>query len=239
MNFFGHAVLARRHQGEFGGDPRFVLGSMLPDFCSMARLRYAEAAQPALEHGVSFHHRTDDAFHGAPLFQKLMHDAQEELEEAGVSYGPALAVGHVGVELLLDGWLATEAPEGEDAARRFQQALTVDPGPITWRDGERSETRWQTLRARLRDSPLPGAYADPAFVADRMVVILQHRPRLALDPHGAQQVARWAPRAKVNVARAARALMREVVGRLDAQGEQRPKPASVGTSCRTTTSICS
>lgn len=219
MNFFGHAVLARRHEGEFGDDPRFVLGSMLPDFCSMARLRYEQASDPALASGVSFHHRTDDAFHGAPLFQKLMHDAQEELEAAGVAYGPALAVGHVGVELLLDGWLATQGPEGPQAARRFRDALTVDHGPIEWRDGEHSEARWQTLRARLRDSPLPGAYADPAFVADRMVVILKHRPRLALDPRGAQLVARWAPEAQAKVAEAAPALMHEVVTRLEAAAE--------------------
>jgi len=214
VNFFGHAVLAGRHPDGERDDPRFVLGSMLPDFCSMARLRVERVADPVVDRGIAFHHVTDDAFHGAPTFVRLMHDAQEELENCGVAYGPALAVGHVGVELLLDGWLATRHPAGASAAAQFRDALRVDAGTIDWRDGEASELRWRTLRERLVASPLPAAYAQPAFVAERMVQILRHRPRLALDEHGAREVARWAPRAGERVSEAAPTLMAEVTARL-------------------------
>ena len=222
MNFFGHAVLA--HERDAGEDPRFVLGAMFPDFCSMARLRLQEVSDPVVAEGVAFHHVTDDAFHGAPLFLQLMHDAQERLEEAGVSYGPALAVGHVGVELLLDGWLAARIAEREGPRRgaigSFRAALEAPAGSMRWRDGEQSEARWRTLRERLRDSPLPEAYGDPAFVADRMVFILKGRPRLALDEHGAREVARWAPEGARAVAAHADALLEQVRGRLERATER-------------------
>ena len=75
MNFFGHAVVA----GWFEGDPRYVLGSMLPDFASMSGTRLNPVEQPEVAAGVALHHRTDDAFHGAPSFLHLMTFARERL----------------------------------------------------------------------------------------------------------------------------------------------------------------
>ena len=105
MNFFSHAIVATRRSE----DPRWILGSMLPDFVSMAGLRLASVTgDTPLERGVAFHHTCDDAFHSAPIFVDLMEQAREELELEGLDSGPAMAIGHVGVELLLDGHLVEQ-----------------------------------------------------------------------------------------------------------------------------------
>lgn len=186
---------------------------MLPDFLSMARLRAPEIENEELREGVQMHHDTDEAFHGAPTFLSLMHEAQDELEDAGVHYGGAMAVGHVGVELLLDGWLVRK--HGVDPI--YRDALRAEPGPLRWRErDERPAARWQTLRDRLCEAPVPEGYQDPSFVADRLVRILSGRPRLALDAKGAALVADWAPRGRERVEAEAPRLLDEVESRLAA-----------------------
>lgn len=80
VNFFGHATLALQQSD----DPRFLLGSMLPDLVSMAGVRIAEAHDPVLAAGIALHHATDARFHGAPPFTELCHSANEQLQAAGV-----------------------------------------------------------------------------------------------------------------------------------------------------------
>ena len=82
MNFFGHALLAQRHK-EASGEldalgavrPEFVLGAMLPDFASMLRTRPPEATLDSVRAGLTFHHRTDDAFHGCRSFLEFSQQA--------------------------------------------------------------------------------------------------------------------------------------------------------------------
>ena len=46
MNFFGHALIAERREATRGPvRAEFVLGSMLPDFASMLRVRPPQATQ--------------------------------------------------------------------------------------------------------------------------------------------------------------------------------------------------
>lgn len=208
MNFFGHATIALEERGSDDAG-RYVLGSMLPDFASMARLRMAGVDDPEIEAGVALHHRTDDAFHGAPTFVALMGDAQDELEEAGLGHGSAMAVAHVGVELLLDGELVVRA--GVPAS--YHDALATAKAPIRWRQAD-GEARWEYLRTRLQTAPLPDGYRDPTFVAERLVRILAGRPRLALAPAGIEAVFAWSRRARAPVADAADDLLDEVRARL-------------------------
>jgi hypothetical protein len=58
MNFFGHALVAAHKTP----DPPFVLGSMLPDFAAMLRLRLPAMRDELMRDGVAFHHATDRAF---------------------------------------------------------------------------------------------------------------------------------------------------------------------------------
>ena len=113
MNFVGHAVVAAATDD----DAAVLFGSMLPDFATMISARLGDIRHEAVARGVELHHATDDAFHGAPIFVELMGEARDELEAAGVSLGPSLAVGHVGVEQLEDpllGLRPAEAPERND-----------------------------------------------------------------------------------------------------------------------------
>ncbi|HBP23029.1 MAG TPA: hypothetical protein DEA08_35305, partial [Planctomycetes bacterium] len=177
MNFFAHAVLALRRRE----DPAWVLGSMAPDFASMAGLRLARGeGEPAgaLGEGIAFHHRSDDAFHGAPRFLELMKSARVDLRERGVGLGAALAISHVGVELLLDGWLVEQGGVPEPYREAVASAEARAEALSFQGDEEAARRQWRSACARLAQAPLPEGYTDPRFVAERLVRILARRPRL-------------------------------------------------------------
>ena len=182
VNFLGHACVA----GARCTDPRFVFGAMLPDFATMAGVRLEGTDDPEIAAGVAFHHTTDDAFHGAPTFIELMSDARDVLEAEGVDLGPAMAVGHVGVELLLDGWLV-DRPGAEARYRVALDAGRAQLDTLRFRS-DPNGGRVAQLCARLCDAAVPGGYRDPDFVADRLERILSTRPRLALDAHAVERV---------------------------------------------------
>lgn len=221
MNFFSHSVIAARRSE----DPRWILGSMLPDFVSMAGLRLESVEGDApLERGVAFHHTCDDAFHGAPLFIDLMEGAREELEFDGLDSGPAMAIGHVGVELLLDGHLV--ARDGVSSSYRY--ALSEAAGVavlLRFRGLEAGagQLRWRQLCARLEGAPVPERYTEPAFVADRLIKILSARPRLAVPFGKEAMVFDWARRAAPTVGAQADALFCQVESRLAAAGAEPPR----------------
>ncbi|MFW5920262.1 MAG: hypothetical protein ACOCUS_00380 [Polyangiales bacterium] len=184
MNFFGHATVATWHRVE----PAFVLGSMLPDFASMMRIRLGEVRHRQVGAGVELHHRTDAAFHAAPTFLSLCSEASGELMERGVQRGPARAVGHVGTELLLDGWLV----RSEDAREAYVEALRAARGQaldrtVQWRDAE-GPARLRELCERLLSWGVPDGYGEPELVAERLSLTLSRRPLLALDEHAREVV---------------------------------------------------
>ena len=183
MNFFGHAVVGLWESD----DARFVLGAMLPDLCGMLGIRAArpqEATCAALAAGVEFHYRTDAAFHGCERFVALCSDSVEALTAQGVGRGTARAVGHVGSELLLDGFLSENRAARAMYSRalslgvdeRLSEAVLSEPG---------EQKRMHDGLKRLLRAPIPEAYIEPAFVADRLQWILSSRPRLAMQPQDA------------------------------------------------------
>lgn len=164
---------------------------MLPDFAGMAAVRLADLHSEEVSPGIAFHHACDTAFHAHPLFVGACAQGVLALTDTGVPRGPARAVAHVGFEMLLDGALA-----GHHDAAPYRTALatgraTTPPGsePMAWR-------RLQTLCARLQAAPVPDAYADPGFVADRLQTILAGRPRLALRPQDDLPVRTYCRRAR-------------------------------------------
>ena len=215
MNFFSHAVVASSRSE----DARYILGSMLPDFVSMAGLRLERVSGDApLERGVAFHHTCDDAFHGAPLFVDLMETAREELEAEGLDSGPSMAIGHVGVELLLDGYLVEQHGVIRGYREAVEEAAHVD---VLLRfvglDEAQGSARWRHMAARLAEAPVPEGYTRPAFVADRLVRILSSRPRLAV-PFGREPLVHaWAARAKPKIYAAGAAMFAQVEQRLAAR----------------------
>jgi hypothetical protein len=182
VNFIGHAAVALWTSQH----PSFVLGAMLPDFAGMARLRLATApADPELARGIALHHRTDQVFHEARAFQELSQAVVLDLTRQGVARGPARAVGHVGVEMFIDGELVGD---GEVATAYLDALCHVDAiEPLLPDPGARE--RWWRLAQRLTRHGVPYDYKNPAAVATRLGSILASRPRLALDP-GSERIVR-------------------------------------------------
>jgi len=215
MNFFGHALMAQRDEATRGSiRAEFVLGAMLPDFASMLRTRPPLATFDALRAGLSFHHQTDDAFHGAHSFLEWSRQAAAFLTDRGVARGTARAVAHVGVELLLDAAFAGEAAANEAYLSAVACALTdTVQGHIHWQtsdDAPRFQQLCHNLRARGPVQENPAS----ELVAERLRNILADRPRLAMDDRGLSVVREWVSVARSQISSGAPQLLREVERRL-------------------------
>lgn len=208
MNFIGHATVALWQRTE----PAFVLGSMLPDFASMAgaRLQRDEPLDASLAHGIALHHRTDDVFHATSQFTRLTQEVLEELTALAVPRGAARAVAHIGVEMLIDGELvrANEVAEAYVAALHAGAELRAP-----FRDPA-EEARWRALRARLLAFGPPHDYANVDAVLVRLTHVLARRPRLALDAQAAELVRTQLPALQARVVAALPSLLAELRGGL-------------------------
>ena len=200
MNFFGHAVVAGWADNRAG----HLLGSMLPDFEAMVRVPLVGVCDPDIQRGIDLHHRTDEVFHRAPIFVELCARALSELKGAGVRRGTARAVGHIGSEMFLDGWLAREQDHVDD----YLAALEVEvEGCLEWEDDGRAFSK---LRARLTMWGAPRDYAEPTFVLARLADALQRRPALKVLESESAQVRQFLPRLQRMVERHAPELLTEL-----------------------------
>ena len=193
MNFFGHAALAASHFANL--DPPFdaallptvCVGSMLPDFIGMLRLGRPTVHSAALTQGIAFHHSTDHVFHELTGFQRLSRQAFAWLSERDLPRGPARAVAHIGIEILLDEVLAADP-----AARAAYRAALGVPLPALLeftnpRDGERLLALQHALLTRAATQLDPS----PELVAERIARSLAGRPRLATDSAGQTLIGGW------------------------------------------------
>lgn len=206
MNFFGHAVVASWQSRE----PAFVLGAMLPDFAEILCARLARAKDPLIASGIRCHLATDRCFHRSEVFRALESSALAELATLGVAKGPRRGVAHIGVELLIDDELAVD----EGARGVFHAALD-------WAAQGRADDgiEWCTtseppalggLCARLLEGGRRHARLTPERLAARLARILEHRPRLALEPRDVDAISRWARGAGPEVQRRLPALIAEL-----------------------------
>jgi hypothetical protein len=204
VNFFGHAVVATWRSAE----PGFVLGAMLPDFATMLGTRPPVVHHAGVADGVAFHHETDRVFHDAPTFRRLQLEARRELREMGLPRPSALAVGHIGVEILLDGAMAGDARGVAGYLAALECAGDLGPS-IAWPD-ESLRDRFASLSGVLRERGVTASARSPERVAFRVMRALEPRPRLALNEAGAALVRKWAVQSEPIVATAAEALLDEV-----------------------------
>jgi hypothetical protein len=172
VNFLGHTFVAMA-QGD--DDPEYLLGAVLPDLASMARVRIDRSAlDGVLLRGVRCHIEVDAAFHAHPDFRSGMAAIRAGLVDHDVGRGAARAIGHVGWELLLDGTLVGSATE-----TAYWRALEVAPSALKAITPS-GQDRWArflglwdlSLRPQLR-------YDDPGWVADRLYAMLSDRPHLS------------------------------------------------------------
>jgi hypothetical protein len=173
----------------------------------MAGLRVASVAHPVVAAGCRFHYATDAAFHRAEQFGLLCGAATRALREAGLRRGPGRAIGHVGVELLLDGWLAAEGRVPLLYAEALSLGPCLAPAIAFGRAGRAAPL--VDLCGRIAAAPHPG-WCEPERLAERLVRILARRPALALEPQELPAVRAWAATARAEVARAAPLLLAEV-----------------------------
>jgi hypothetical protein len=214
MNFFGHAVVATWQSA----DPGFVLGSMLPDFATMIGARVPTVSHADIASGVRFHHHTDRVFHDAPTFRRLQAEARRTLREEGLPRPSALAVGHIGIEILLDAAL------GDDARGRAGYAAALSAGSpaalgacVEWATAE-ERAGYERLISVLAERGTPQGATTPATSAWRITRALAPRPRLRLDEEGERLVREWAEKAAGIVVLAADGLAREVLRGLELDG---------------------
>ena len=215
MNFFGHALLAQRNEATRGPiRAEFVLGSMLPDFASMLRTRPPAATLEVLEQGVSFHHTTDDAFHGCESFLEFSRQASSFLSSRGVARGSARAVAHVGVELLLDAAFARETAANEAYLSAVECGLTdTVASHIQWPKTDDAARFKQLCHHLARRGAFPSD-TSAELVAERLRSILADRPRLAMDDAGQSVVRDWVVAARPAITTGAEVLLAEVEQRL-------------------------
>jgi hypothetical protein len=216
MNFFGHAAVAARHvndrEPELTTDElaQFCLGSMLPDFIGMLRLRRPLVSGPLVARGVRFHHHTDQAFHELPSFLRLSREAFAWLTHRELPRGPSRAIAHVGVEILLDELLAAD----EVARSAYLAALEV---PLTDQlsfDSSQEEERLAKLRQALSQHRSARTTPTPDLVAARIRRSLAGRPRLATDDAGEALLSHWVTHARPEVAREAPELLATLTAQL-------------------------
>jgi hypothetical protein len=210
VNFFGHSVLAVRRSA----DPAFVLGSMLPDFATMIQARPPGTAHVDIESGMQFHWRTDEVFHRSPAFLTLTRQAVLWLSARSVRSGSALAVAHVGVEVMLDAALSGDAR----AQRAYRAALESGARDglgrhVSWASGEQLD-RFDALRGRLLARGAITADIAPETVAERLRSALATRPRLALDDASVQAVRDWARVARADITASAVPLIDHLAAQL-------------------------
>jgi hypothetical protein len=193
MNFFGHAALAASHFTE--QDPPFdrqllptvCVGAMLPDFIGMLRLARPTIHDATLARGIAFHHATDEVFHELASFHRLSRQAFAWLSDRAMPRGPARAVAHIGIEMLLDEVMAAD----EFARDAYRAALRVPLMPLmsfpTPPDAERLAGLQEALLTRAANYVPP----TPELVAERIRRTLAGRPRLATDEAGQALLGSW------------------------------------------------
>ena len=183
MNFFGHAVVASWSDRRAG----HLFGSMLPDFEAMVGVPLSRVRDRSIQRGIELHHRTDDAFHRAPAFLASCANALDALTASGVRRGTARAVGHIGTEMFLDGWLVREQLHIDGYLRAIELETNA---LLEWSD---QGMAFSKLQARLAVWGAPHDYAEPSFVLARLRDALRLRPSLALLDGQSDQVSDYLP----------------------------------------------
>ena len=172
VNYFGHAAIASWSNRRGG----FPLGAMLPDFSTMCGVRLDGTPDADVADGIALHHVTDKTFHTMPAVTGLMRELDQRLERGGCARGPRRAVAHIGVELLLDGFLVDD-PEYREA---YMLGVEYD-AQIDWREDDHRIVFEGFIR-RLRARGVPDDLKQPESIAFRLGRMLAHRPLLAPSP---------------------------------------------------------
>lgn len=205
----------------YDASPAFVLGAMLPDFFGMLGVK-GRPRRADLSRGIAFHHASDAAFHDAPAFIAETRRARVALSELGLPKGPARAVAHVGVELLLDPIFLAQPGAQSAYTRALAFAAELEGDVFPGRD----ETR--RLRELGRSLAARGVISAENLetVVQRVRRTLAERPRLALDDVMEAALRKWVVPTRDRVVGCAPDVIQQVLSKLDDQGFGRAKLAA-------------
>ena len=213
MNYFGHVALAC----QFSQSAEFLLGSALPDFASILGCRVPSCSHSIVASGLRFHHMSDEVFHDLADFKRLVRNELGVLREHGVRKGPARALAHIGLELLLDAELT------DDNTRQvaFRDAITAGAPNrlgrlLVWSSSDHPR-RFERLRLRLveRLHAIDNFGADQ--IAERLIRTLSKRPRLRLSDQEQSMIARWVGSLQIRLGNAWEPLWLDLVRRVSSQ----------------------
>lgn len=219
MNFVGHIAVARMVSGPSAASSGYLLGAALPDLATMGRFRLLGRSDDAdVSAGVDLHHRTDDAFHSHRLFRETSSAASAALTEAGLPRGAALACGHVGVELLLDGHLLLRTAGLRAAVEDAIAAAGDRPDALAEMVEPARREEWRHHLDRLAAWSIPDDYDQPAAVANRLHRILNRRRRLRFSTDEIGTVAAGLDRQQQTVVDGARGLLADLESQLSDPG---------------------
>lgn len=159
---------------------------MLPDLCAMARRPCLHQNGADVDEGHAFHLATDAVFHQTEMFIHHNHRVLSELRTIGISRGPARACAHMGVEMLIDAQLTTNASYLDaylDALRWGAAQLSQpDQSELAQHWSPSDRTSFAELLLVLVDRGRAVFEASQQRIHDRLLGALRHRPRLSPSP---------------------------------------------------------
>ena len=214
MNTGAHVAVAAALPTGAGTREAWLLGAALPDLATYVQLRLlGTTPDPGVRAGITFHYRTDDAFHRHPWFLGHQRRLIDALVAAGFARGPALACGHVGVELLLDGILLADSAAYE-ANRTAFGAIAGLRDALEPLVEAKHRDRWVAHLDRLATWTGPADLDDPAAIASRLWRVVADRPRLAFAAVQKRPLARALADLQPSVAATAEGFVAELLAEL-------------------------
>ena len=250
MNFIGHLAVARWFGADPAVGFGAMLPDFCSMAGVRPARPTAIGVPPSLATGLALHVRTDAAFHGTATFIGLCADGALALAAPPLGRGSVRAAAHLAVELFLDGELLHRGTPGHRTSGRLTMGEVTaarvtagdgSPAPETLEltyaaalaaaadlrlgeaiPGAGDRARIESLRLRLIDWGAPLAYRDSQFVGDRLVSILNRRPRLALDAAATEAMRRALPAVQTLVQARAPALLTELSLALGVEAKTEP-----------------
>ncbi len=226
VNFNSHVLVAQHVETRSGAAEDFDflvgLGSALPDLSSIARCRLvSEPRHPSIRRGVALHHATDRAFHDHQWFLDSQGELHDKLTASGLGRGAARACAHVGIELLLDGFLLrTRTDLSSQVESSFRQIPSMME-TLTELAAVDKQDRWQSFLDRSVNWPIPTASDyKPDEVAGRLYRILESRRRLRFDESMIDSVADVLAGAIASLEAGAESLLSDVVDEVVSAGDR-------------------
>ncbi len=176
VNLVGHVAVTLGDGPAPSSD--FLVGCMLPDLATIARVRVTRP-DGEMGRGVGYHHECDAAFHDSPWFLQHNVRLRDELLGEGVDRGAARACAHAGLEMLLDGALVDDEYV-QSHVRGALDTLDDHAESLAGLAAEHDRERWVATVRRIARALDTSGYADPASITMRLQRMTAGRRRIEL-----------------------------------------------------------